>query len=279
MKNKINKIFTGIALALTLILVGEHGKVSAFVSQDIHDLYNMNSRIKEIDFSKEPNQLEKEILKDYYAKDSELFFNDKVGDAIYLRDKIEIENSINSNGQSREFLKENYKEHTLNNSYANRVRSNNNSRLGTYGDILVTYTFSSFGREFYLFGHAAIVHNNSDYTIESYKGSAEKADGVRIYTNNWASRDRVYGVRVRNASMEDYKNAANYAIRQADLKKPYNINFFNKGTTSKFYCSQLVWRAWKNQGFEIDRMNLGNWEPVSPAELVGARDTYVFYKK
>lgn len=59
----------------------------------------------------------------------------------------------------------------------------------------------------------------------------------------------------------------------------YNINFFNKGTTSKFYCSQLVWRSWKNQGFEVDRMNLGNYEPVSPAELVGGSGTYVFYHK
>jgi hypothetical protein len=25
-------------------------------------------------------------------------------------------------------------------------------------------------------------------------------------------------------------------------------------------------------------MNLGDWEPVSPAELVGGEGTYVFYK-
>ncbi|MBE6056293.1 MAG: hydrolase, partial [Clostridium sp.] len=27
----------------------------------------------------------------------------------------------------------------------------------------------------------------------------------------------------------------------------------NKWTTNRFYCSQIVWRAWMEQGFDLDK--------------------------
>lgn len=144
--------------------------------------------------------------------------------------------------------------------------------------ILVTYSFSSFGKNIVATGHAAIVSKREE-TIESLPAwfDTSKKDGVWYYPNNWGNKKQVYGVRVRHANGDHYRVAARYAQSQADARKQYNLNFFDKGATERFYCSQLVWRAWKNQGFEVDRMNLGDWEPVSQAELVGGEGTYVFY--
>lgn len=241
--------------------------ISAFATNDeITSSYA--NELQNIDFSKEPSKYEKEILNEYYKKDSERIFNESYGNYIYNRDMVNIRKELENKNTSLNYIKES----NLNN-LGMVTFSNSDSSLGTYGDILVTYSFSSFRVDVGATGHAAIVHNDPNYTIESFPDG-----GVRVYKNDWASKSKVYGVRVKGASGADYTNAASYAITQANLRKPYNWNFFNKGTTDSFYCSQLVWRAWKNQGYEVDRMNLGDWEPVSPAELVGGDETYVFYK-
>lgn len=227
--------------------------------------------VQEIDFSHEPSEEEKTTMIDYYQNESAIIFNETYAKQLYMRDQAMIAMKTDS-AKETEFCKE-YAD-----SNAVEICATNNA-LGTYGDILVSYSFSSLGMNIGVPGHAAIVSTISSQTVESYPKSAGHANGVRYYTNNWKSKSKVYGIRVRGANHKQYTNAAKYAMMQADARKPYNWNFFNKGTTEKFYCSQLVWRAWKNQGFEVDRMNLGNWEPVSPAELVGGSSTYVFYYK
>ena len=188
------------------------------------------NKLRSIDFSKEPSKYEKEILSEYYKKDSERIFNESYGDYIYNVDMVKIRNELENKDISSNYMKES----NLNNLDVATFRSS--SSLGTYGDILVTYSFSSFGIDVAATGHAAIVHNNSDYTIESFPDG-----GVRVYNNDWANKSKVYGVRVKGASGSDYTNAASYALTQANSQKPYNWNFFNKGTTDSFYCSQLVW--------------------------------------
>lgn len=227
--------------------------------------------IHHIDFSKPPSKQEQEIIKKHYQSDSQKVFNKKFSDEIYEQDKQEIMTALRAHSSKDTFVKE---------RNPIQMRSNGIS-LGTYGDILVTYSFSSFGVDFAVTGHAAIVSERKWETIESMPAwfDSSKKDGVWYYPNNWQRRSKVYGVRVKNANANHYRAAAKYAQRQADDRKKYNLNFFNKGTTKTFYCSQLVWRAWKNQGFEVDRMNLGDWEPVSPAELIGGANTYVFYRK
>ncbi|MBQ2634892.1 MAG: hypothetical protein IJF88_09995 [Oscillospiraceae bacterium] len=228
-------------------------------------LEELQKLLQSIDFSKEPSEEEKALLETYYILDSNLVFNDEYAKEIYQRDCNEI-NSLSEEQKEQLYYKESVE-------YCSQAaETQGSSSLGTYGDILVSFTSSSFGYNWGLPGHAAIVHTNSRYTIESFPNG-----GVRIYTNNWGSKTKVYGVRVKGASSNSYTRAAQYAISQANQGKKYNWIFINKGTTGSFYCSQLVWRAWKNQGFEVDRMNLGNWEPVSPAELVGGSRTYVFY--
>ena len=45
----------------------------------------------------------------------------------------------------------------------------------------------------------------------------------------------------------------------ANLGKPYNYNYFNVSTRKKFYCSQLVWAAFKdNYGIDLDTSDFGD---------------------
>ncbi|MED3648991.1 YiiX/YebB-like N1pC/P60 family cysteine hydrolase [Heyndrickxia sporothermodurans] len=53
-------------------------------------------------------------------------------------------------------------------------------------------------------------------------------------------------------------------LAKSFLNKPYNFAFGNKTTTDKFYCSQLVWRAWQLMGYDLD-YNRGKF--VWPGDL------------
>ncbi|GAB4126410.1 MAG: hypothetical protein Fur005_23950 [Roseiflexaceae bacterium] len=52
-----------------------------------------------------------------------------------------------------------------------------------------------------------------------------------------------------------------FANQQASERKPYNINFFNSSTHETFYCSQLVYAAYKRHGVDL---NTGNGIPEIP---------------
>ena len=251
------------SLVLTTCLFGFNQLVFA---NEVDISQSISKNFSQIDFSKEPTDEEKTMLKEYYKLDAEKVFNDDFAKRLLNQDLKMVDFEVNKRRQVDAFVKEQRID-----GFSELLRAG--LRLGTCGDILVTYSFSSFGTDVAAVGHAAIVHNNSNYTVESFPDG-----GVAVYDNNWRDKSNVYGVRVKGASLNDYRNAASYALSQAKAKKPYNWNFFNKGTTDSFYCSQLVWRSWKNQGYEVDRMNLGDWEPVSPAELVGGSQTYVFYQ-
>jgi WD40 repeat protein len=48
------------------------------------------------------------------------------------------------------------------------------------------------------------------------------------------------------------KRDAAVAYAEAQEGKKYNWNYPDKWTTDKFYCSQLVWRAYEEQGIDLD---------------------------
>ena len=125
-------------------------------------------------------------------------------------------------------------------------------------------------------GHAAIVWD-ANHVIEA------QGKGIVIGKNNWMqTRREVFGVTVRQTSKEQDAKAAAWCKKQ--LGKKYNINYFNKKTRKKFYCSQLVWAAFYDL-YHIDLSDEG-WRPatwtsaVHPLELVTSRQTKtIFYYK
>ena len=48
------------------------------------------------------------------------------------------------------------------------------------------------------------------------------------------------------------EDIAEYCLRQAELGKPYNLNFFNSSTEDAFYCSQLAYRAYLRNGIDLN---------------------------
>jgi uncharacterized protein YycO len=144
--------------------------------------------------------------------------------------------------------------------------------VGTKGDVLVTLSTASNSLGAWVGGHAAIVSTLSGYTVESF-GNRGSLNGVRHWSNDWGSRyDHVRGMWVKGASDSKYTSAASFARGQ--IGKPYNLNFFNKTTTSSYYCSQLVWRAWYNQGYDLD-----DGFAVWPVDLIQSPHTIIFYSK
>lgn len=151
------------------------------------------------------------------------------------------------------------------------VRSRSSS-LGTYGDILVSLIINSGSVGFA--GHAAIVSSDSSITIESYAKSWSpiNKDGVQYYNNTWNNKSGALLIRPKNATSSQYTKASSYASNQ--VGKPYNWDFTNKNTTSKFYCSQLVWKAWLSAGIDCEKGSIPN-AIIAPADLVNSSNTYI----
>ena len=113
-------------------------------------------------------------------------------------------------------------------------------RLGTYGDILITYNGD---KKSWIHGHAGIVSTNNNVTIEAFPWR-----GVIRNSNRWYEKgNRLY--RPKNVRGGQYTAAARNA--ESHVGKEYFLDIFNKWRTDKFYCSQLVWRAWLDAGKNI----------------------------
>lgn len=111
--------------------------------------------------------------------------------------------------------------------------------LGTFGDILITYN----GGTNWIHGHAGIVSTDDNVTIEAFPWQ-----GVVRKSNRWYEKgNRLY--RPRNVRGGQYTAAAKNA--ESHVGKEYFLDIFNKWRTDKFYCSQLVWRAWLDAGKNI----------------------------
>lgn len=155
-----------------------------------------------------------------------------------------------------------------------RFSKTRSAALGLVGQILVT-TDSSSSSSAGIMGHAAIVSSNSAYTIESYGAGYQPsgyASGVQRYTNTWGNKSGVYLLDAKHDTSLQCTSAASTA--SGYIGKPYNVIFSNKTTTTAFYCSQLVWRAWKSVGVDIDDADNGT-SPVWPPEIVSSKNTIV----
>lgn len=141
---------------------------------------------------------------------------------------------------------------------------------GTYptekGQILVT-SDSYLG--FIPCGHSAIVYSPTNVVEAGFSG-------VTLGNNNWVdTKESIYGVSVTKTSPTENALAADWCYTKID--KPYNYNYFNTKTRDKFYCSQLIYAAFKDN-FNIDLNTKIFGSAIHPMELVNNSNTVTIYR-
>jgi uncharacterized protein YycO len=121
-------------------------------------------------------------------------------------------------------------------------------------------------------GHTGTVNNNTSYTTEAFPDS-----GVVRQSNNWPNRagyTKVYALGVYGANSSTMSSAATYAENQKG--KAYNYDFSYRMKTTQFYCSQLSWRAYYEQGINLhnDGRTFGT---VYPSDIYESTKTFVVF--
>ena len=119
-------------------------------------------------------------------------------------------------------------------------------------------------------GHAAIVYSQNR-VVEAL------SNGVVTGKNNWnTSKNTCWGLYVTDVTEDQAKKVADWCYAQ--IGKPYNYNYFDVNTRSKFYCSQLVWAGFKDK-YKVDLNTNQYGAAVHPLELVSSDKTMIIYKK
>jgi uncharacterized protein YycO len=137
--------------------------------------------------------------------------------------------------------------------------------IGTTGDILIALDSIT--------DHVALVVD-SYLVIEAHP---DNPGGVVAYReNNWKARyEEIKGMKVSGANGIERNNAVNYA--EAQLGEEYTLATTH-WTEDSWYCSKLVWRAWYEQGYDLEGRT---YEPrgthVTPGDILDSPLTYVFY--
>lgn len=109
--------------------------------------------------------------------------------------------------------------------------------------------------------------SNEDATFITIEGVGENVAyfSLNDIRNN---DDAAYVMRCKNITDEQINTIAEFA--ESQLGKPYNTNFTNKEDEESFYCTSLVWQAYRAAGIQIDF----NHEEVNDYGIVLASDIY-----
>lgn len=129
--------------------------------------------------------------------------------------------------------------------------------------------------------YCALVSKNTEHTIESFAldwspkeriSGGKPKSGPEMYHNRWGGYDKnVYFLKVKGKTVNKSEGAYDYAKAQVNANKPYNYEFLNKWRTSHFYCSSLVWRAWKEQNIDVDYITIDT--VGTPMEILKSDNT------
>lgn len=146
----------------------------------------------------------------------------------------------------------------------------------TVGKILVTVAGGSSSSTTSFDGHAGIAQGSGYRTIEAWPGNRSPTghNGVQRYNINWVSRyAKVRYMVPYNSSTNNGIDAYNQAVGK--LGSAFSI-FPHKDTWNQtFYCSHLVYGAWKRAGFNVDT---DVWDPiVTPKEIVASPRTQILW--
>lgn len=190
-----------------------------------------------------------------------------------LFDKSEITEMLAENAENSEVVADKNSVDLAKSTSAMKLSAARSTSTGTYptrrGVILVT---ADAYKGLIPTGHAAIVVSATQ-VIESL------SDGVQYGKNNWYStKDTCYGVTCGSTSVNQDSCTVNRIEQQGYIGLPYNFNYLNVDTRSKFYCSQLVWAAYKDAlGIDLNTSTYG--AAVHPLELVNSTHTVTIYSK
>lgn len=121
--------------------------------------------------------------------------------------------------------------------------------------------------------HVGIIKDRY-YIIDAHPANSN--GGVDYTPNNWETRyNELKGLVVIGATAEEKAAAVSYATQQ--IGEPYDITS-GHWTEDEWYCSKLVWRAWYEQGYDIEGRY---FEPrgthVTPGDILDSPLTSVFY--
>lgn len=100
-------------------------------------------------------------------------------------------------------------------------------------------------------------------------GASGKVISFDVQNGNWDGQkmykmrgfiDEIYGaaypIAGKQFSLEEEKqvrlDVAGYCLLQAELQKPYNINFLDSETEDAFYCSQLAYKAYQRHNINLN---------------------------
>jgi len=126
-----------------------------------------------------------------------------------------------------------------------KISSASDSWTG-YGDILVSLEAKT---DFWRHGHAAILSTTEDYVIEALPRPGVVHQSATKY---WSTVDDDNQYYVKGAEDADYKKAVAYAKSQVGDSYGLKTTLDN---SSVWYCSKLVYRAWKDAGFSIGTLD------------------------
>lgn len=126
-------------------------------------------------------------------------------------------------------------------------------------------------------GHSAMVYSAAS-VVESL------SSGVQWGSNNWyAAKPQAWGMTTRGTTSTQDANAAEWARGKIGL--PYNYNYYDMGTRSRFYCSQLVWAAFRDTtGIDLntsayDALGLRAIHPMELPSAANSTKVSTFYVK
>ena len=184
-----------------------------------------NKEISSDEMQEQINAMEQKYMQEHDIKNHEDFTNEQI---------LELVDLINE-----------YKS----NVYSNNDIAKKQTRGLHYhsGDIFVTLDASKtfFEDVVWDHGHAGIGGWIYGDVIEANPG-----DGVNYYNNRygyWNSRKNGGVYKVRNAVDPEYETAMIYAEDRVGLSYGFDAT-----SDQDFYCSELVYYAWKDAGYDLD---------------------------
>ena len=148
---------------------------------------------------------------------------------------------------------------------------------GENGDVLITQDSSSVSWIPFI-GHAGMIKDKQyGETVES---NPERGVFFGTYDDQWAGKHSLCIMECTEVNDHDRLRALEWAVAQEG--KPYNYNFFDRYREDCFYCSQLVWFAYRHGG-NTDLCDGDVWPViyncVSPAVLYRSQYLTAVYER